>query len=357
MKKKNNRLVYIVLCILVFVVVWWRILFSSFDYTDTVVISKWDTISSFYTHLGILDSFKIRMYIRRHSDALSPLQPGSYSFSGSYTPSSFLSTISQWPQKRYEKITILEWWSMYDIDAYLTKKKYIEKWTYISAVSDINRITTLSKNYDFVKKFIESKPSGANKFPLTLEGLLYPDTYHISPDQPIVDQLILLQLRAFRDKVVSPYGDKIDNFSVTLRNAWYDFKLGWYNSITLASIIEKEERNSNNKPTIAGVFLNRIQKDMRIDADITLCYGLFVGYESCTPKVILEHLYDVTNMYNTRVHTWLTPSPISNPSVTTIISLLNFVITDYLFYLHDAKGQIWYASDIQWHNLNKSKYL
>ena len=95
---------------------------------------------------------------------------------------------------------------MYDIDAYLTKKKYIEKWTYISAVSDINRITTLSENYNFVKKFVESKPSGTNKFPLTLEGLLYPDTYHISPDQPIVDQLILLQLRAFRDKVVSPYG-------------------------------------------------------------------------------------------------------------------------------------------------------
>jgi len=77
----------------------------------------------------------------------------------------------------------------------------------------------LLENYDFVKKFVESKPSGVNKFPLTLEGLLYPDTYYINPDQPIVDQLILLQLRAFRDKVVLPYGDKIDNFSVTLRNA------------------------------------------------------------------------------------------------------------------------------------------
>jgi UPF0755 protein len=88
-----------------------------------------------------------------------------------------------------------------------------------------------------------------------------------------------------------------------LRDHGYDFSLGRYNIITLASVIEKEERSDSNKPTIAGVFLNRIQKDMRLDADITLCYGLFVGYESCTPKVILEHLYDVTNMYNTRVHT------------------------------------------------------
>jgi UPF0755 protein len=324
---------------------------------DTIIISKWDTINSFYTHLDTLDIFKIRMYIRRHPDALSSLQPGSYTFSGSYTPSLFVDTINQWPQKKYEKITILEWWSMYDIDAYLTKKWYSKAGEYIQKVSDQSVIDEYSRSYDFIPKFVNSKPSHTTTFPLTLEWILYPDTYHVNPDQPVIPQLITLQLRAFRDKVALPYGDQIDNFSAILRYHGYDFSLGRYNIITLASIIEKEERSDSNKPTIAGIFLNRIQRDMRIDADITLCYGLLKWYESCTPAMILKHLYDATNIYNTRIHTWLTPTPIANPSVTTISSLLKFTDTDYLFYLHDSKGQIWYASDIQWHNLNKSKYL
>jgi UPF0755 protein len=44
--------------------------------------------------------------------------------------------------------------------------------------------------------------------------------------------------------------------------------------ITLSSIVEKEERMNKNKALIAGIFMNRIQQSMRIDADITLCYGL-----------------------------------------------------------------------------------
>ena len=246
---------------------------------------------------------------------------------------------------------------MYDIDAYLAKKWYSKAGEYIQKVSDQSVIDEYSRSYDFIQRFIKSKPSHTTAYPLTLEWILYPDTYHVNPDQPIIPQLITLQLRAFRDKVVLPYGDQIDNFSTILRDHGYDFSLGRYNIITLASIIEKEERSDPNKPTIAGVFLNRIQKDMRIDADITLCYGLLKWYESCTPAIILKHLYDTSNIYNTRVHTWLTPTPIANPSVTTIFSLLNFADTDYLFYLHDSKGQIWYASDIQWHNINKSKYL
>ncbi len=68
----------------------------------------------------------------------------------------------------------------------------------------------------------------------------------------------------------------------------------------LASIIEKEERYGPNRPTIASVFFNRLETGMRIDADISLCYGLGKGYENCTPEVIVENLYDASNVYNTR---------------------------------------------------------
>jgi UPF0755 protein len=63
-------------------------------------------------------------------------------------------------------------------------------------------------------------------------------------------------------------------------------KITWYDTVILASIVEKEERTTTNKPTVAGVFFNRLANSMRLDADITLCYGLHEPYETCTPVLI-----------------------------------------------------------------------
>lgn len=79
-----------------------------------------------------------------------------------------------------------------------------------------------------------------------------------------------------------------------------NLELNRYNILILATIIEKEERSNKNRPLIAGIFLNRLASKMRIDADISLCYGLHQGYENCPPSVIIQHLEDSSNPYNTR---------------------------------------------------------
>ena len=96
---------------------------------------------------------------------------------------------------------------------------------------------------------------------------------------------------------------------------------------------------------------------MRLDADISLCYGLEITYKECTPSLIVKNLYDDTNLYNTRQVSSLTPTPISNPSVATIKGLLNYLESDDLFYLHDAQGQIYTAVSNEQHNANKVRYL
>jgi len=73
-----------------------------------------------------------------------------------------------------------------------------------------------------------------------------------------------------------------------------------YQILTLASVIEKEEKAATNKPTVAGIFLKRLSIGMRLDADITLCYGLKTGYETCTPAFIAKNIDDKNNPYNTR---------------------------------------------------------
>jgi UPF0755 protein len=135
------------------------------------------------------------------------------------------------------------------------------------------------------------------------------------------------------------------------------YGLNTYQTITLASIIEKEEKADGNKPTIAGVFYNRLQKGMLLGADITLCYQFQQPYASCTPSVIAKNVADATNPYNTRQVAGLPPTPISNPNASTLQAVLAPKQTSYLFYLHDAQGGIHYGETNADHEKNKVQYL
>lgn len=257
-----------------------------------------------------------------------------------------------WPVIEYEDVKILEGWSIYDIDQFLASQNLAHEGDYIAYVTDQDSIATIASKYNFVQEFVDTKPSAW--LPISLEGLLYPDTYRIDLSKNTVYQLVALQLRAFQQKVYDTYYGDIYWFSDALRASGYSFDLRRYNIVTLASIIEKEEHRNANKPTIASIFLNRIQNNMRIDADITLCYGLGTSYKKCTPSVIVQHLKDTWNLYNTRVHSWLTPWPIANPSQQTFDSLLHFSSSDYLYYLHDSSWQIYYGKTLEEHTANKA---
>lgn len=95
---------------------------------------------------------------------------------------------------------------------------------------------------------------------------------------------------------------------------------------------------------------------MRLDADVTLCYGLKITYNNCRQNIV-PHLQDNNNPYNTRQLYGLMPTPISSPSRETLSALLNFQQTDYLYYLHDDLGGIHYGISNEEHNANVSNYL
>ena len=355
-KKRFFRPGWLIIFVILLYFIGKSILFDkSFSFNETVVFDKWASIATVYEKLTPAQTRSTRWYLYNNKDALEAIQQGSYVFSGTYTPETLVAQLNKWPTRSYEVVTILEWWSIYDIDAYLVKQWYITEGEYITYVSNPSNISSISNKYPFVQKFLDTKPSTAPA-QVSLEWLLYPDTYHINANQPILDQLVSLQLKAFQDKVYGPYQSQIESFSTRLSSQWFTFSLGRYNIVTLASIIEKEERNVTNKPIIAGIFLNRIQSGMRIDADITLCYWLKTGYEVCTPSLIVKSISDANNIYNTRVHNWLTPTPIANPSASTFKSLLDFVKTNNMYYLHGSDGKIYYGTTLQEHNSNK-QYL
>lgn len=338
-KKKGWKWFLILLiAILVLAIRWW-IKYSPSDLVfenQKVSIVKWDTISKFYdTLLDDNQTFWMKWYVRNHQDQLPKIQEWTYIFSGEYTNEEFLSHIAKWPEKEYVSYTVLEWWSIYDIDADLTAKWYINEWEYISYVTDSAKISELSTRYDFFDSNLTS-----------LEWFLYPDTYFLSNRWGLVKELVSMQLNTFKSKVWTPH-------SADFANIQSKYWLSVYQTITLASIVEKEEKNNANKPTVAGIFYNRLENWMLLWADITLCYGFAKPYSECTPNVIAKNVGDSNNKYNTRAIAWLTPTPIWNPALSTIEAVLFPNQTSYLFYLHWADGQIHYAETNAQHNQNK----
>jgi UPF0755 protein len=341
-KKKGWKWFLILLiAILVLAIRWWLKYSPSdlvFDW-QKVSIVKWDTISKFYnTLLDDNQTFWMKWYVRNHEDQLPKIQEWTYIFSGKYTNEEFLSHIAQGPEKEYISYTVLEWRSIYDIDADLAAKWYINEWEYISYVTDSAKISELSTRYDFFDSSLSS-----------LEWFLYPDTYFLDNRWWLVKQLVSIQLNTFKSKVREAHAWDFSNIQSR-------FWLSVYQTITLASIVEKEEKNNTNKPTVAGIFYNRLNNWMLLWADITLCYGFAKPYSECTPNVIAKNVSDSNNKYNTRAVAWLTPTPIWNPALSTIEAVLFPNQTSYLFYLHGADGQIHYAETNAQHEQNK-QYL
>lgn len=331
---------FFLLIIFIFLVFWW-IKYAPSDLTfngQKVSVVKWDTISKFYQNLDSSQIFRLKLYIKRHPDQLPNIQEWTYILSWTYSNSEFLSHIAKGPEKEYISYTVLEWRSIYDIDADLAKKWYISEGDYISYVTNPAKISAFSERYEFFDSSLTS-----------LEWFLYPDTYYLDNRSDLVNQLVSIQLNTFKSKVWTKHSW---DFATIRNNYW----LSVYETITLASIVEKEEKSDSNKSTVAGIFYNRLKAWMLIGADITLCYWLAKPYSECTPKVIVNNLKDTNNKYNTRALAGLTPTPIWNPNLSTIEATLFPTKTSYLFYLHGSDGQIHYAETNAQHEQNK-KYL
>lgn len=298
-----------------------------------ITIESGENTAKIFNELSTIENFRIKLYIKTHNIDFSKLEAGNYIFSGTYSKAEFVANILKGSEKDYLRLTILEWRSIYDIDQALARKWYITGGDFINYVTNRGTISELMQGYEFLRQM----PTKV----WTLEGFLYPDTYNVDKNKPLIPQLVSKQLQTFNTRVRKKISNPKD----------------FYKTLILASVLEKEERNTNNKATVAGIFLKRLEIWMKIDADITLCYGLKTSYTNCTPAVIGRNVGDANNKYNTRAVKWLPPTTICNPTRESINAVINPQTSDYLYYLHDMEGNIHYGSTLEEHNANKAKYL
>ena len=122
----------------------------------------------------------------------------------------------------------------------------------------------------------------------------------------------------------------------------------------LASIVQAETVKQDEAPIIAGLYINRLKKDIPLQADPTLVYA--VG--DFTLKRVLDVHKEVDSPYNTYLHAGLPPGPINMPQISSIDAVLNYQKSDYLYMCakEDFSGYHNFATNLRAHNLNATRY-
>lgn len=196
--------------------------------------------------------------------------------------------------------------------------------------------------------FLQDRPAGAS-----LEGYLFPDTYQIPAVTPTAIDVLARQLDAFAQRVPTLYGEA--------RVAGVT-QLSLHQVLTLASIVEREAVVPEERPAIAGVYLNRLAAGMKLDADPTVQYAM--GYQPATGQwwktpVFLEEYSSVDSPYNTYLYTGLPPGPIAAPGLGSIRAVLYPERHDYLYFvaLPDGSGRHVFAATFDEHAENVQRYL
>ena len=126
-------------------------------------------------------------------------------------------------------------------------------------------------------------------------------------------------------------------------------------AVILASIVEKETGLASERRRIAGVFINRLNKKMRLQADPTVIYALTQGQYLFNRSITLTDL-KIKSLYNTYLYPGLPPTAIGNPGVAAIEAVLNPLPTTELYFVADGKGGHNFSSNLKDHNQHVSNY-
>lgn len=258
------------------------------------------------------------------------LQTGDYLLTRSLNAHTILDKFSQGDIVN-EEITIKEGWDLFDIAAEFEKRGLFTQTEFFAVTGypgvDYNTETSLARPKDFSDEFafLQDKPLN-----VSLEGYLFPDTYQITKNQT-PETFVRRMLRNFETQVTSDIS---------------------FETITLASLLEKEVRTLQDKKIVAGILKKRMENDMRLQADATVVYIREGNYY----KVSIEET-QTESPYNTYRVYGLPLGPIANPGLESIQAALEPEESPYWFYLSARDGTTIFTRNFEEHKAAKIRYL
>jgi UPF0755 protein len=267
---------------------------------------------------GVL-RFPWLIWIERAGHPNSRIQAGEYKFDRPATPEEIYSRLVRGDVYFFE-FTVPEGSNIFDIAASLEQHGVMPAADFIQAAWNPAPIQDLSPNAP------------------TLEGFLFPSTYRLTHSTTAADLCKQMTDTFRRQWRKTPHGD-----ADLLR------------TVTLASLVEKETGVAQERPLVAGVFSNRLQKGMRLECDPTTIYAALLDnrYNGVIHKSDLAS----ENPYNTYQHAGLPPGPIANPGLDAINAALQPAQTDYLYFVaKPGGGGHNFSSDLRAHNQATKAY-
>ena len=270
---------------------------------------------------GVLRSpLYFRLYTRLTGKG-GAIKAGPYQFNDGMSPAEILNKLVAGDIYVW-RFAVPEGYSIFQLAELLSARKIVTKDAFLAACRDQSLLQELGIGGDSV------------------EGYLFPSTYDLMPgsDAPAIIRQMVRQFER--------------EFNARFANRLQAERLTRHQLVTLASLVEKEAIAPQERPLIAAVFLNRLQKRMRLQSDPTAVYGkrAFGG------TVSAQEVREVTP-YNTYVIPGLPPGPIGNPGADAIAAVLEPARVPYLYFVAKKDGTHHFSTTLEEHNRAVARYL
>jgi len=171
------------------------------------------------------------------------------------------------------------------------------------------------------------------------EGYLFPDTYFFLPN--VTEDTVIQAMRQNFDAQIEPLLPQIASSTHPLSDI-----------VIMASIVEREARNSADRRMISGVLWNRIDRGMALQVDVTFLYTIGKGTFQLTNKDLLTD-----SPYNTYMRKGLPPTAIGSPSLDSLEAAVSPTKNNYLYFLADHSGVTHFCKTYACQLANKARYF
>lgn len=261
------------------------------------------------------------LLLGKANDADRKIRPGEYEFNPSMLPTEILAKLVS-GRVVLHQVTIPEGFTMAQIAETLGERGLVDQAEFLRLAQDREFIRTLGIEAD------------------SLEGYLFPDTYRFARRTKARDALRVL----------------VDNlwqvFTPELRERAKQVNLSIHEVLTLASVIEKETSVDEERSLISAVFHNRLRKNIPLQSDPTVIYGLAASFDGNLRRQDLDN----KSPYNTYRVKGLPPGPIASPGARSIRAALYPAPAPYLYFVSRNDGTHQFSSTLEEHNRAVEKY-
>lgn len=276
--------------------------------TERITSANIEYIADTLKQAGLIEYDWLFEAFCKISHADRKVNPGEYELSSSFDYRALIQNMRSGSDSALTvDVTIPEGFTMEQIFRRLEENK----------VCGYDDLMDAAANYKFNYSFLEGLPEGEAS---RLEGFLFPDTYQFYVGEQ-ASSVINKFLMVFYNKLDADMINRASNMGLSIKDA-----------VTIASMIEKEAANDEERATIASVIYNRLNAGMPLGIDATILY-LYPDHEGGPTAEMLE----VDSQYNTRVYTGLTPTPICSPGLASMTAALQPESTGYYYYALDTE--------------------